>query len=337
MGWVLTGGRTKEEACRTELTTFGRSEEWRTKMRNLPRVIPLSLRRLAWLLRSTNSAKRTALNVSFDGIKIVIRAFFQSNNFFSISPSTPRTTPMLPRQPRASTSKMPASRKRTNAAEAESSEEEFINPTLAFEEEEEEEETMAEEVESDGEDADPFPSVQFDDSDEGDFSQGDEEETDSGESLGLIDPEEEAALLAEIEAEDAEEDEDDEEIDPLTELIRRNTFKPNEEDGREAIYEDPELLKDFMRRSKVVVSDITGQEKTQWEEEIDAGYGSDSSTEEVSLSSFLRDWGADEDSRFFFGVDDESDWKCSRLLLRRFTAYWLQYRREESHATRAGR
>ena len=141
---------------------------------------------------------------------------------------------MLPRQPRASTSKMPVPRKRTNAAQQEESEEEeLVNPALAFEEDDEDEEAMQDVVESDGEDADPFPAIQFGDSDEGDFSQGEEEDTDSGESLGLIDPEEEAALLAEIEAEDAEDDLDSDSVDPLTELIRRNTLKPNEADSRE--------------------------------------------------------------------------------------------------------
>ena len=235
-------------------------------------------------------------------ILLTLRSELNSRpTFFSSALAVARyDAAMLPqsRQPRASTSKVP-SRKR---ATKEDSEEEFadslkLDRDLAFASDEDDDEgaAMDDDAESDDEDGEAFPEIAFEDSDEADFQgDGDEEEdSDSAESLGLIDPEEEAALLAEIEAEDAQDDLDSDSQDPLTDLICRNTYKPYEDDARASAYEDPELLKDFMRRSKVVVSDITGQEKTQWEEEIDAGYGSDSSTEEVSITTVSHPYRTD--------------------------------------------
>jgi ribosome biogenesis protein ERB1 len=139
-----------------------------------------------------------------------------------------------------------------------------------------------------GDDEEAFPEIEFgDEEDDEDFSEelefdGDEDDEDDSDdsSLGLVDPEEEAALLAEIEAEDALSDE--EASDPIGRFIQQNSTKPNEAEDSSTVYEDPALLRDYMRRAKTVISDITGVEKTEWEHEIDAGYGSDSSTEEVS-------------------------------------------------------
>lgn len=130
----------------------------------------------------------------------------------------------------------------------------------------------------------PFPELDVEESDDDD---DDDDESFDG-SLGDDDAEDldedEAALLAEIEAEDAAAASSAEEEDgsDLDELIRRNTVKPNEDDVTPGTsWEDNDLPKDYMKRSRTVQSQITGQEKTQWDEEIDAGYGSDSSTEEV--------------------------------------------------------
>lgn len=156
---------------------------------------------------------------------------------------------------------------------------------LVFGSEGEEEDEMHGDSGSEADQEEPFPEVDFGSSDDEEYSSGSGGSDDSDdESLGEVDEDEEAALLAELEAEDAElgssDDEEDEPSD-LDQLIRLNTTKPNEKDTPGTSYEDPELLGDYMRRSKTVISAITGIEKTEWEEEIEAGYGSDSSTEEV--------------------------------------------------------
>ena len=191
-----------------------------------------------------------------------------------------------PRQPKASTSSLPTKGAGSKKRSKPEREEEIIQIVeselgeLAFASEDEEEEPM-EDLEGESEDGEEFPEIEFDS--EGEFEGEEDGSSDSDESLGLIDPDEGAALLAEIEAEDALDYSSDESADPLTTLIRDNTTKPNELDTPGTSYEDPMLLRDYMKRSKVVISEITGQEKTIWDEEIDAGYGSDSSTEEVSL------------------------------------------------------
>ncbi|ORY81831.1 NUC169 domain-domain-containing protein [Leucosporidium creatinivorum] len=127
----------------------------------------------------------------------------------------------------------------------------------------------------------PFPELDFGESEDGSFDgeDGDDDDDSEDESLGEVDPDEEAALLAEIEAEDAEEDDGSD----LDELIRRHTTKPDEgETPGTSWEEDPTLPNDYMKRSRTVTSKITGQEKTEWDQEIDAGYGSDSSTEETT-------------------------------------------------------
>ena len=64
-------------------------------------------------------------------------------------------------------------------------------------------------------------------------------------------------------------------------MLFRST-KPNENDDTPGTsWDDEDLMGDYMKRSRTVVSNITGGEMTKWDEEIDAGYGSDSSTEEV--------------------------------------------------------
>lgn len=191
-------------------------------------------------------------------------------------------------------------------------------------------------------DEEAFPELDFGESeDDGDFSgedgEEDEDEDSEDESLGSVDPDEEAALLAEIEAEDAlsssSSQEDNVEESDLDAFLRRNTSKPNENDTPSTSYEDPSLMKDYMRRSRKVISEITGIEKTKWDEEIDAGYGSDSSTEEVSTSltesSFKVLMLLIEILIFhccffvFLFLDDKSNWKCTSILLRRFTSYWI--------------
>lgn len=136
---------------------------------------------------------------------------------------------------------------------------------------------------------DAFPEVDLQDSDpEDDSFDGSADEEDFEDE-----DEDEEALLRELEA---EEDEDvlsqSSEDDPsdLDELIRRNTSKPTEDEaptpftGLEAL-EQEGVMRDYMKRSRVVKSDVTGKDKTVWDEEIDAEYASDSSTEEVSRFS----------------------------------------------------
>lgn len=118
-------------------------------------------------------------------------------------------------------------------------------------------------------------------------SEDDEEEESSFDGSASDDEEEEeedeAALLAELAAEDGDSDTGSD----LSSLIRRHTTKPEEGDANSTPVtsweQDPTLPGDYMRRAKVVKSEITGGDITKWDEEIDAGYGSDSSTEEVSL------------------------------------------------------
>lgn len=149
-------------------------------------------------------------------------------------------------------------------------------------EEEDDGEILAEDDDEEDQVEEPFPELDFGESEEDGSFDGDDDDDDSAddESLGEVDPDEEAALLAEIEAEDAEESDGSD----LDELIRRHTTKPDEgETPGTSWEEDPTLPQDYMRRSRLVKSKITGQDKTEWDQEIDAGYGSDSSTEEVSL------------------------------------------------------
>lgn len=216
-------------------------------------------------------------------------------------------------QPKASTSAVvkPAkpTKKRANREEEETEETDKVASRvdslglgpkkLEFGSDGEEEEDVIEELDDDeeGGEGDAFPEVDFGESDEDDeeYASGEEDEDSSDfESLGEVDEEEEAALLAEIEAEDAAgfnsaDDEEEEEDDgsDLDELIRRNTSKPNENGSTPGTSWDDQadLPKNYMARSRTVVSTITGTEKTQWDQEIDAGYGSDSSTEEVRFDS----------------------------------------------------
>lgn len=206
------------------------------------------------------------------------------------------------RVPRASTSAQttkPTSKKRGKRGEDDEEEEikipDIVFDTLGltpggellFEDEEVDDDDDDDIIELEGEGDDEeeaFPEIEFgEEEDDEDFSEDlefDDEGDDSDDSsLGLVDPDEEAALLAEIEAEDALSDE--EAADPISRFIQQNSTKPNEAEDSTTVYEDPALLRDYMRRAKTVISDITGVEKTEWEHEIDAGYGSDSSTEEV--------------------------------------------------------
>ncbi|GAA5994389.1 hypothetical protein JCM11641_004623 [Rhodosporidiobolus odoratus] len=164
-----------------------------------------------------------------------------------------------------------------------------------------------------------------------DLEQGDEED-------------EEEMLRRELEEEQNEissssDSEDDDENATLDALLARHTSKPSEyeaepsaipgqnrflgEMGGEEVEET-----DFMRRAKTVKSELTGLDKTVWEEEIDAGYGSDSSTEEtenrvgaipsywydhlphigytIDGQKIARPATSDELDRFLEGVEDES-------------------------------
>lgn len=183
--------------------------------------------------------------------------------------------------PRASTSQPPkASRKR---APAESDDDSATLPTdslglgdaqLAFGSDDEVEDE-GEEAEEETGDEDDFPEV--------DLEEGSEDETEDGDDE--LDSDDEAALLAELEAEEAEDALTSSDGSDVDEFIRRHTVKPDERDA-ETIkhdgWEDNALLPGYMQRSHTVTSKITGQDMTKWDEEIDAGYGSDSSTEEVS-------------------------------------------------------
>ncbi|GAA5820298.1 hypothetical protein JCM11251_005563 [Rhodosporidiobolus azoricus] len=205
-------------------------------------------------------------------------------------------------------------------------------------------------------DAEAFPELDLSapvDGEDEDGTDGDEEDSFDG-SVGSDDEEdmdEEALLRAELEAEQNEimssSDEADEEDDgsDLDALIARHTSKPAEleaepsaipgknaflGEGRrragEAEVEEQEM--DFMRRSKVVRSELTGKEKTVWDEEIEAEYASDSSTEEtdnrvgaipqywydhlphigydINGQKVLRPATGDELDKFLDGVEDEN-------------------------------
>ncbi|GAA5838859.1 hypothetical protein JCM3766R1_004231 [Sporobolomyces carnicolor] len=179
---------------------------------------------------------------------------------------------------------------------------------------------------------DAFPEVDLQDSDpEDDSFDGSADEEDFEDE-----DEDEEALLRELEA---EEDEDvlsqSSEDDPsdLDELIRRNTSKPTEDEaptpftGLEAL-EQEGVMRDYMKRSRVVKSDVTGKDKTVWDEEIDAEYASDSSTEEttnrvgnvpaywyddlphigydIDGKKVMRPATGDELDKFLEGVEDEN-------------------------------
>jgi len=143
------------------------------------------------------------------------------------------------------------------------------------------------EVEDDGEiasgqsgDEDEFPEIDDQEASEDDeeFESGDEDDDEEDSE------DDEAALLAELEAEEGESNSSADGSD-LDEFIRRHTVKPDERDAetiKHEGWEDDELLPGYMARSHKELSKITGQEKTVWDDEIDAGYGSDSSTEEAS-------------------------------------------------------
>lgn len=184
--------------------------------------------------------------------------------------------------PKPSTSKVPATKpasikRKRRSVEEEEAQTAFnsvdslgLGPdALEFGSEGEDDDGEVLEDDSDDEVVEAFPEIDGESSDgsfDGSADEDDEEEDD------------EAALLAELEEEDEESDGSD-----LDELIRRNTTKPNEGETPGTSWEnDPSLPTDYMKRSKVVKSAITGGDLTQWDDEIDAGYGSDSSTEEVS-------------------------------------------------------
>ncbi|BGP48194.1 Ribosome bioproteinsis protein erb1 [Rhodotorula kratochvilovae] len=168
--------------------------------------------------------------------------------------------------------------------------------------------TLAFDDEGEADDADVLALSSGDEEGEEAFPEVDLEGSDAGEedsfdgSVGSDDDEDEdddeARLRAELEDEQNEissASDGDDEDDPsdLDELIRRNTYKPDEgvaepsaiPGQNAAIGErggmDDDLLPDYMRRSRTVKSRLTGKDKTVWDEDIEPDYASDSSTEEV--------------------------------------------------------
>lgn len=251
--------------------------------------------------------------------------------------------------PKASTSKQPApapkpSRKRRSQEEEEAASAFASVDSLGLgpqalefgSDDDEEDDAAVMDGESDDEPEEAFPEVDFGESDEdedGSFA-GEEDANDDDEDVSEdekeLDTDDEAALLAELEAEEAEalaaSSEDD--GSDLDELIRRHTTKPNEDETPSTSWEqDPTLPKDYMKRSRTVTSAITGVEKTQWDEEIDAGYGSDSSTEEVSLriTSYGIVLSAADLVSFSFILDHQPHRQHPRLLLRRHASHRLRH------------
>ncbi|GAA5909660.1 hypothetical protein JCM6882_008457 [Rhodosporidiobolus microsporus] len=203
-----------------------------------------------------------------------------------------------------------------------------------------------------GSDAEAFPELDLsapvddEDEDDEDGTDGDEEDSFDG-SVGSDDEEldEEALLRAELEEEQNEilsssdESEEDDGSD-LDALFARHTSKPAELEAEpSAIPGQNRFLgekgdgfgqeeTDFMKRSRVVRSKVTGQEKTVWDEEIDAEYASDSSTEEtanrvgavpaywydhlphigydIDGQKVMRPATGDELDKFLDGVEDEN-------------------------------
>jgi ribosome biogenesis protein ERB1 len=202
---------------------------------------------------------------------------------------------MAPRNAKASTSTSSNPRKRRQSdQEATSSTSQLLPATASLgtldfgSDGEVEQEDDGDVLDRDSEPEEAFPEVNLEDSDpEDDSFDGSADEEDFEDE-----DEDEEALLAELEAEEEEEDGDllsDSEQDPsdLDELIRRNTSKPIEDEAPtpftalEAL-EQEGVMRDYMKRSRVVKSDVTGKDLTVWDDEIDAEYASDSSTEEVS-------------------------------------------------------
>lgn len=175
--------------------------------------------------------------------------------------------------------------------------------TLAFDDEgdADDADVLAASSDDDGPDAahEAFPELDLEASDADAGDEDDDDDSFDG-SVGSEDEEDddddEAQLRAELEDEQNEilSDDDDEDEDPsdLDELIRRNTVKPDEgvaeasaiPGQNAAIGErngEHDLPPDYMRRSRTVKSKLTGKAKTQWDEDIEPDYASDSSTEEV--------------------------------------------------------
>lgn len=149
---------------------------------------------------------------------------------------------------------------------------------LAFGSDDELDEDEAEIASAASGDEDEFPEIDDQEGSEED------EEYESGEEEDEDEEDDEAALLAELQAEEDESNSSEDGSD-LDEFIRRHTVKPDERDAetiKHDQWDDKDLLPGYMARSHIETSKITGQDITVWDDEIDAGYGSDSSTEEVS-------------------------------------------------------
>ena len=153
---------------------------------------------------------------------------------------------------------------------------------------------------------------QFEDSESQDSEEESLPEIDTGDSGDDDDEEEddesdEARMLRELEEEErmerelAEDEDDDESAsnasgfssESLSQLILRHTFKPDEAvpdnrliNGHLSPAQRGSLLgfdtRDFKDKGRVVISEITGQDKWEWDD-IEPDYGSESGEDEVTL------------------------------------------------------
>jgi hypothetical protein len=121
---------------------------------------------------------------------------------------------------------------------------------------------------------------------------------------------------------------------PISNFIAENTTKPDERDPSIILRpEDP-------MAGKMVVSKLTGRPKRVYPD-IEAGYGSESSTEDVSpspsLSSAVATAGpsyTDPSANLYLGP--ESSRRHPRPLVRRPASHWIRRQRKEGHASRSG-
>ena len=186
-----------------------------------------------------------------------------------------------------------------------------------------------------------------DDSFDGSVGSGDEEDDDDDEAQLRAELEDEQNEILSDNDDDDDDDTDDDTSD-LDELIRRNTFKPDEGvaeassiPGQNAAIGERDghndLPLDYMRRSRTVKSKLTGKAKTQWDDDIEPDYASDSSTEEVRpsrrRSPLPRERApADAHPRSFSCAGRQPRRQHPVLLVRRPAAHRLRHRRQEGHA-----
>ncbi|KAK4051108.1 Ribosome biogenesis protein erb1 [Microbotryomycetes sp. JL221] len=131
-----------------------------------------------------------------------------------------------------------------------------------------------------------FPELDVGDNDSDD-DDDDEDEDDSIASDDFEDQDKDEQLLMQ-ELEDEQRDniissssDDDDDDDDLDSLIKQHTTKPDESPST-SWEPDSNLQLDYMKRGQLVKSQLTGEQKWHWDDEIDGGYGSDSSTEQTT-------------------------------------------------------